>query len=34
MKNEYRCLVKTPEENKLFGRPKGKCKNYITIGFK
>ena len=33
-KNEYRDLVETPEENRLLGRRKGKCKNYITISFK
>lgn len=34
IKNEYRGLVETPEENRLLGRPRGKCKNYITVGFK
>jgi hypothetical protein len=33
-KNEYRGLVETPEESRLLGRPKDKCKNYITISFK
>jgi len=34
LKNEYSGLVETSEENRLLGRPRGKCKNYITIGFK
>jgi hypothetical protein len=26
--------VETPEEKRLFGRPRGKIKNYNTVGFK